>query len=475
MTAVPDEPTLFSTDEVTGELGPTPTPAGSESALSTTEPAWSVPLLYDAIGELLEARFGSPIWITGELRSLNASNAGHRYFELVEPGTGEDHAAPRLNVTLFARHRRRVNAQLHSTGNAVQIEEGTIVRIRGDLRTYSARSTLQLVMTGIDPAYTLGVVGQRREAVLSALREEGILGANATVPVPYPTMSIALVTSRGSAAEADALHELECAGIGLRIAKLDARTQGAEAERSLIAALRTAESLGVDLVLLVRGGGSASDLAVFDSEALARTICGLRIAVFTGIGHETDRSVADEVAHTAHKTPTAAAAAVAGSAVEARRCLEQLAASLRTAAPGAVARAQRDLLTVARSSAFASRQHLDREDRLLGARLDRIGTASPLVIGRLASRIDDVARRLRSATTPAIDRAARRLDSTAALVSARDPRVMLRRGWSLTHDSDGNLVRSVRSVKPGELLVTTLGDGTLASTVSSTEPKGDPT
>lgn len=475
MTPVPRKPTLFTADEVTGELRPSPALDGSEPILPATEPAWSVPQLYDAVGELLEARFGSLIWITGELRSLNASNAGHRYFELTEPGTEGDYNAPRLKVTLFDRHRKRVNAQLRSAGSSVRMEEGTVVRICGELRTYAARSTLQLMMTGIDPAYTLGVVGQRREAVLAAIRAEGLLDANSTVPVAYPATDIALVTSKGSAAEADALHELEYAGIGFRVVKIDARTQGVGAEQSLIAALRTAESLGVDLVLLVRGGGSASDLAVFDSEPLARTICELQVAVFTGIGHETDRSVADEVAHTAHKTPTAAATAVVSSAIEARRALEHLAASVSTAAPGAVARVKRDLLAVSRSSAFASRQHLDREDRLLRTRMDRIGAATPLVIDRLLARTDDLAQRVRDAAAPSADRASQRVESTAALVDARDPRLMMQRGWSLTHDSQGNLVRSARSVAAGERLVTTLADGSVDSTVTSTEPKGDPT
>lgn len=461
MTSAHEERTLFSTDELTGELHP---PA---------EHTWSVPELYDTLSRLIAGNFGSRTWVTGELRSLNRSSNGHRYFELIEPGSEGDYNAPRLKVTLFAGNRKRVNATLNETGSAVQIEEGTVLRICGDLRTYAARSTLQLVMTGIDPVYTLGVVSQRREAVLAALRAEDLVGANAELVVPYPSMDIALITSMGSAAAADTLHELERAGIGFRLVTLDSRTQGTEAESTLVAALLTAEELSVDVVLLVRGGGSASDLSVFDSELLARTIAGLAVPVFTGIGHETDRSVADEVAHTAHKTPTAAAAAVVAMAIDARRSLEQVAASVGTAASGTVMRAERDLLAAARTSAFACRQHLEREDQLLSARLERIGAAAPLALSRLDDRVDQVARRVTSTIAPALERATTRLEGLGALAGARDPARMMELGWSVNHDANGNLVRSIMDVAPGGSILTTVADGTITSTVSAVAPKGD--
>lgn len=452
---------LFSGDEATGELR------------SPSERTWSVPELYGTVTDLLDGHFGSCTWVTGELRSLSRnSSKGHRYFDLIEPGSESDYNAPRLKVTLFSGNRKRVNATLSETGSAVKIEEGTVLRICGSLRTYPARSTLQLVMTGIDPSFTLGVVGRHREAVLAVLRDENLIGANATLAVPYPSVRLALITSMGSAAAADTMHELERSGIGFTVMTLDARTQGAEAEASIVAALRTAEDVAADVVLLVRGGGSASDLAVFDSESIARTIAGLSVPVFTGVGHETDRSVADEVAHTAHKTPTAAAAAVVTMAVEARRSLEQAAASVRTAASGACQRAERDLLAAARSSGFACRQHLEREDRLLSARLERIGAAAPLALDRLDAQVEGLRERLTSAVGPALGRAATRIDGLAALAAARDPARMMELGWSVSHDGDGNLVRSVDEVAVGGVIVTSVADGTIESTVTSTPSEG---
>ncbi len=450
--------TLFSEEDLSG------------SAETPEEHTWSVAELHDQLSGLIIGHFGSRTWVTGELRSLNRSQAGHRYFELIEPGSEGDYNAPRLKVTLFARNRKRVNAQITEAGNAVQIEEGTVLRICGDLRVYAARSTVQLVMTGIDPAYTLGVVTKRREAVLAALAAENLLDVNSSVVVPYPPMRVGVVTSMGSAAAADTLHELNRAGIGFDVVTIDARTQGAEAETTLVAALRTAEELALDVILLIRGGGSASDLSVFDSENLARAIAGLDVAVFTGIGHETDHSVADEVAHSAFKTPTAAASGVVTLATEARRSLEQASASLRSAIGGTLIRAEQDLGSAARSTVVACRSHLEREDALLAVRLERITAAAPLGLGRIDQRVEGLATRIADSVEPRIDRATRQLEGLAALVKARDPEAMMALGWSIVHDSRGNLVRSTADVSPGDATFTTLADGTLSSTVAGVAP-----
>ena len=172
------------------------------------------------------------------MRNLNRSAKGHVYFDLVDPGRDGDPTRPMLSVTLFDRERQMVNRHLTEQGGAVRMGDGIRVRIRGRLSVYAARSTLQLRMSWIDPAYTLGVMGQERDRVLALLAAEGLLGANGAAPMPEVPLHVALVTSINSAAHADALDELRRAGLGFRVTVIDARTQGADAERSIIAALR---------------------------------------------------------------------------------------------------------------------------------------------------------------------------------------------------------------------------------------------
>src|SRR5262249_23054504 len=137
-----------------------------------------------------------------------------------------------------------------------------------------------------------------RDEVLRRLSADALLDRNATAPLPPVPLRVGLVTSRGSAAAADFLHELELSGFGWQVVVADTRVQGTDAEQSIVAALDRAIAAEVDAVALVRGGGSRTELATFDAEALARAIASSPVPVLTGIGHEVDDSVADRVAHT---------------------------------------------------------------------------------------------------------------------------------------------------------------------------------
>ena len=239
---------------------------------SAPVPTWSVAELHEALNGLLVNVFGEEMWVEGELRNTKRSANGHVYFDLVDPGRDGEANRPMLAVTLFAKERQAVNRFLTQQGGMVRMGDGVRVRIRGRLNVYAARSTLQLRMSWIDPAFTLGVMGQERDRVLALLATEGLIGANAAAPMPDVALHIALVTSIGSAAHADALDELRRAGVGFRITAIDARTQGADAARSIVAALRSAVERSAEIVLLVRGGGARTDLAAFDTESVARAI-----------------------------------------------------------------------------------------------------------------------------------------------------------------------------------------------------------
>ena len=145
--------------------------------------------------------------------------------------------------------------------------------------------------------------------MLRQLEAEGLLRANAVHELPEVPLRIGLVTSAASAAYHDFLDELDASGFAFRVGVCDVRVQGANAPRRVVWALRRLARIAsaFDAVVLVRGGGSRADLAPFDSDDVARAIAAMPLPVLTGIGHEIDRSVADEVAHTASKTPTASA------------------------------------------------------------------------------------------------------------------------------------------------------------------------
>ena len=370
------------------------------------------------------------------------------YLTLVDPDTDDGPGyKPQLSITLFKPQLRNVRATLARTGDAVELAVGVRVRVGGTLGSYPARSTLQLRMYEIDPTFTLGVLNQNRAEVLAALTRDGLLDRNAAVPMPVLPLRLALVTSVGSAAHADALHELEHSGIGFTVLQFDARTQGADAVPSVVSALRTADRVDVDAVLLVRGGGSATDLAAFDDEQLARTIAAMRTPVITGVGHEVDHSIADEVAHAAAKTPTAAAAHVVAVVAEAIDRVEALADAAGRAAELRLRAAEQRVERLARRGG----------DRARTVLLERDG------------RVADLERRVGRAATRTLERAEERVTMLQSRARIHDPVVALGRGWSITRTASGELVRDPSSVGPGDVLVTQLHHGRVRSTVDETD------
>ena len=439
------------------------------------EPTWSVTELHEAINGLLTHAFGEEIWIEGELRNFKRSQKQHVYFDLVDADPGGDLYPPMLSVTLFSRERQAVNRFLSDQGGNVKMGDGVRVRIRGRLATYASRSSLQLRMTWIDPTYTLGVLDQERDRVLALLASDGILRANAEVRLDPVPLRIALITSRGSAAHADALDELRRSGLGLQVSLLDARMQGVDAEQSILSALRTAQQLPVDVILLTRGGGARTDLASFDLEAVARAIAGSTLPVFTGIGHEIDHTVADEVAHTAHKTPTACAAAVVTMV---RNSVERMHLAWGRAAAASSGQLTSNDRRLSESGARAGRaavRHLDRDRQRVDNLWHRAGIAAPRRTLAADTALDSAAQRITRSATHAIELTSSRLDALSARARVHDPVVALARGWSISRTGSGTLVRGIQDLRPGDRLLTQLADGTIASAVESGSPSHDST
>lgn len=392
---------------------------------------------YDAIRE----RLGGAVWVDGEISGPRESR-GHYYFDLVDRDDSGAVVA-KVSIALWSRTRQKVEKKLRENGT-VRLDEGVKVRIRGPLELWLPGGRLQLSMQDIDPDFTLAALESERERVLALLRTEGLLERNARVPLPGIPFRIALITADESAAQADFMHSLIGSGISWEVLFIDSRVQGAGAERTVAAALRTAAAARVDLIALVRGGGSKLDLAAFDHELIARTIATLDVPVFTGIGHEIDTSVADVVAHTASKTPTACAESIIDLAFDVINRAEHAWASISQLATASID-AERGLLSsFARRAALAGRTRLTIEDQ----------------------RVTDRSRRVARASTGALRSAGQRLAVQIARSQAVDPARTLARGWSITRTAEGRLVRSPSDVNVGDTLVTSFADGSVSSTVT---------
>lgn len=446
----------------------------------------SVAELLDGVRAALSARFAEPVWVHGEIASLKRGRNGHVWFDLVDRAEDGSVTAS-VPVVLWSSVRVGVNIQLKRAGS-IRMDDGVRIRILGPLDLWVPGGRLQLQMQGIDPTYTLGLLASERDRVLKALAADGIVHRNRLLARPSVPRRVALVTAAGSAAEADVLRVFANSGLAWDVVIIDARVQGAGSERSVAAALLTAAGAGVDLVALVRGGGARTDLATFDHELVARTIAMLDVPVLTGIGHEIDTSVADLVAHGPHPTPTACAAAIVEMAHEATvraeaawrgiaRVSEQLLADegrVVTHHAAHMVRGVRGRLLVEGHRADASADRLrrstpaalERDHQRIERRAARVDASSRAHIRIHGRSLEHLATRLGPTTSGALRRLGSELTATEAQLGALDPARAMERGWSITRTAAGSVVRRSDDVKPGDMVVTTLAEGTITSTVA---------
>ena len=367
--------------------------------------------LCTALSAVVADTFPDEVWVKGAISGLSRSSNGHVYFDLVEPS--DDLGASTsvmMPVALFAANRQRVNAILRKSG-AMRMHDGLEIRIRGQVAYYSPQARVQLVMSLIDPAYTMGRMALARQALLDQLRSEGLLHANRALGFPALPLQIGLVTSDRSAAHADFVHELNTSVYAFEVELFDSRVQGLDAVPSLVDAIEAAAKSAAEVVVIVRGGGARTDLAAFDHEKVARAIARCPLPVVVGVGHETDRSVADEVAHTSAKTPTASAALL----VDAVRSFED-----------EVASAAGRLATLAGSQ-------LDGALVELVAGANRLVTAASMAMNRHESLLDTFVTHLDHRSERSLDRSEAVLDRAEIRLRALDPVAALARGWSITH------------------------------------------
>ena len=423
-----------------------PAPGGPADP-ADDDTTYDVAELLGMLAGTVEAAFPDEIWLRGQIRNLNRSRKGHVYFDLVTPAPAGRNPQDSLPVVLFDWYRKIVNRIL-GPGAAGQMIDGVEVRIRGGVSVYRARGQLQLQMKTIDPAYTLSRLADQRDRLLGELAAAGLLERNKALPLPSLPLRVGLVTSAGSAAAADFGDVLSAAGYGWQVLLVDTPVQGFGSEQRIAAALELAEGRGVDVIALVRGGGARTELAPFDSAAVAHAVASRSVPVITGIGHEIDRSVADVVAHTAHNTPTACAAALVEHAGRFDRSVLEVWGRIQDNAAARLSGGRRRLETSARRAAAAGAASCS------SARRD---------MRRLALAID-------RAAYHGAQRAHQRLDGLEAQVRAYDPQRALERGWSITTDGMGHLLRSVTGIMPGTTLRTRLRDGAVTSTVEAATP-----
>jgi exodeoxyribonuclease VII large subunit len=449
-----------------------------------TAPMRTLPLTVSEVNRrakrMIEAHF-ELIWVSGELSNVTRAASGHCYFSL------KDDSA-QVRCVMF-RHRAALAGFVP--------ENGMQVEVRALPSMYEARGEFQLGVETMRRA-GLGLLFERFERLKAALRAQGLFDASRKRVLPAFPRRIGIVTSLAAAALQDVLATLKRRAPMIEVVIYPSAVQGAGAAAELAAALdRARERRDVDVLLVCRGGGSIEDLWSFNEEvvarAMARVMTETDIVVVSGVGHETDFTIADFVADHRAPTPTAAAELVSPDRVELLAAVSAARARLMRALEKSMEQ-RMQALDSARQRLVAPEERIRRE----GLRLQWLaGRMHHAVVARHSSgqtsmmemqarltacavpfdtwhmRLRGLGARLRQAALHAHARSAQRHDAARSALAHLDPRLVLSRGYAIVEHA-GAIVRDASTVQSGDAIAVRLAGGSLDATVTQTHPATKP-
>lgn len=421
--------------------------------------------LNNLVRSCLENVMPDTYWVKAELSEVRVSR-GHCYLEFVQKSERGDGLVAKARGQVWANRWNIVRPYFERTTGR-PLSPGMQVLVCVGV-TFHELYGYSLNVVDIDPTFTLGDIARRRQEILKQLEQEGVLTMNKELSLPRLLQRVAVISSASAAGYGDFCNQLtgNVRGLCFRTKLFPAVMQGDGVEASVIAALNAiaAEMDEWDAVVIIRGGGSTSDLAGFDTLALAENVAQFPLPVITGIGHERDDTVIDVVAHTRVKTPTAAAEFLIHHLEAELDLVERLADRLTSACRQTLhaeqVRHQRICAKLpSLFSAFRLREE-KRLERLMGA----AANGAVRYVERRKSAVEMFAHRLEQSAKTMLVKENHRLVRIADKAELASPERVLRLGYSITR-INGHAVTDASGVKVGDTIVTTLANGEIRSEV----------
>ena len=416
--------------------------------------ALSVTQLVRKMKRAVEAEVGR-LWIEGEVSNLTKQGSGHWYFSLKDEGS-------QIQCAMFhARNREGSEA----------LENGAKVRVFAEATVYEARGQLQVIVEKAERS-GLGDLQARFEALKRKLNAEGLFDASRKKDLPVFPRIIGIITSPTGAAIQDILNILTRRAPWVQPVLFPVRVQGRGAEREIaqaIAKLNVPERYGYprcDLLIVGRGGGSLEDLWCFNEEVVARAIAASEIPIISAVGHEIDFTIADFAADLRAPTPSAAAEIAVPDLAELRGTLlnlrNRITRSLRhlLREPSQKLDTLRNDLAGAGEAALLGRQQLLKQ---YGIRHRALHPAN--ILERRIEKLGSLRKHLQNLAAQSISRDVEQLKRLENMLRTLGPESAFKRGFSITLNEDGSILRSAKSAKSGQILRTKLIDGEIVSAV----------
>jgi exodeoxyribonuclease VII large subunit len=427
-------------------------------------------------------------WVIAEISEIRENYAGHCYLELIEKHPDDKNVRARVKAIIWSNRYRFLKSLFENvTGEQLRSGMKVLVKIKVD---YHEIYGLSLIISDIDPSYTAGEMALKRQLIIKRLEEEGVLMMNKELGFPFVPQRIAVISSASAAGYLDFTRHLKENSFGyvFYTALFEAIMQGTETEQSIINALEriSVNAALFDVVAIIRGGGSQSDLSWFDNYKIAYYVTQFPLPVITGIGHEKDLSVTDLVAFRSLKTPTAVADFLIGSVSEAENYLNELSTKIAENTRTIITR-YRDITESFRTKLIpVARLALsDRREQLSNRIIEIINIGKEYIIRagflpkNLSSRLISATGSfifanktcternrldLISFTMSTLENVKSRLSGLENTLNILDPVNVLKRGFTLT-SRDGVIIKSACEIHEEDTIDTQFSDGQIKSKV----------
>lgn len=407
-------------------------------------------------------------WVVGEISEIHCASVGHYYIELIEKSVNNGTIVARLRCNIWANIARYIVSQFEEiTEQPLQAGQKVMVLVAAQFHeSYGLSGNI----TAINPSFTLGEMERLKREIINRLTAEGVIDMNKTLALPTVLQRIAVITARTAAGFGDFKKQLDDNeyGFGFKVTLFSATMQGIDAENSIINALDAIANqiTDYDVVAIIRGGGSRSDLVCYDSYDLANNIAQFPLPIITGIGHERDNSIADMVAHTRLKTPTAVAEFIITHNAEFLAQIENLKEQIEctifekiNSRNDALRQMQMSFQMLIRNNLTAQTIKCDNLYRRL-----IVDSTSRQNVNRM--KLSSMKQMLVVRTSQIIQQNLYRIESLTKLLQANNPKEILRKGYTLTM-YNGKRITQKSNVIVGDKITTITSDGQFESEVKS--------
>lgn len=453
--------------------------------------------LNNRIKQSLKGRFADPVWITAEITEIQNNSSGHCYLQLADKKEGEDAIIATARGTIWAFTYRMLRPYFETTTGR-SLAKGMKVLVNAEVIFHEVYG-YSLNIKDIDPTFTIGDLERKRREIIARLEQDGIIDMNRELEFPDLPKNIAVISSPTAAGLGDFMDQLGNNPYGYRfhVKLFPAIMQGEKTADSVIAALERIYEYETifDVVVIIRGGGSQTDLGSFDSYDMAANVAQFPLPVIAGIGHERDETIVDRVAHLRVKTPTAAASFLISAFQEQEARLEEWKNDFGVGITQLLHREKTRQLTFVSGFRHAVKEVLGERNtrlKLLSQRLQhssilfvqgklgsferlktQIGNYAALLFARQKNRLENESGNLENKVQSILSMNHRRLELAETTIKFVDPVNVLERGYSITL-RNGKAVKAVNGLEAGDVLTTIVAKGKIESVVERiNEPEKD--